>query len=287
MEHDLLVLGASPIYKKRYLGIFHSWQEFLGVLLLCLVLLSYLGSLFFSPYDPSALDADARFLAPSLRHWFGTDNYGRDLFTRAFRAGGTSLVIALGTILIGSLGGLVIGGLAGYFGGLIDWLLMRLNDSLMAFPSMLLALLFVAVFGGGVPQLILAMGVLFVPSFARVVRSAFQQASNRDYVKRLRIMGARPLYIMWRHILPSTVGQMVSAMTIGFANAILTETSLSFLGLGIPPTEPSWGRMLYEAQAYLFAAPWYALFPGLLIVQTVLGAYFLGSGLRLRYREDL
>lgn len=286
MESDILLLDqqASSKFKRRF-GIFTGWQELLGVILLGGVLLVYLLSLLFSPYDPSRFDATARFLEPSWSHWFGTDNYGRDIFTRAFSAGGTSLLIALGTVLIGAAGGLIMGATAGYFGGLIDWILMRLNDSLMSFPSMMLALLFVAVMGGGVSQLIVAMGILFIPSFARVVRSGFQQARGRDYIKRLEIMGAKPSRIMLRHILPAMLGQMVSAMTIGFANAILTETSLSFLGLGIPPTQASWGRMLHEAQAYIFSAPWYAVFPGLLIVLTVLGAYFLGTGLRIRSQE--
>lgn len=268
--------------RKRRFGIFMNWQELVGTLLLGGIIVSYLACLLFSPYDPSRFDAAARYQPPSTQHWFGTDNYGRDIFTRAFHGGGLSLLIATATVLIGSLGGLIIGGIAGFFGGWLDWLLMRFNDALMSFPSMLLALLFVAVLGGGVVQLILAMGLLFVPSFARVVRTGFQQARGRDYVKRLTIMGAKPSRIMLVHVLPAITGQMVSAMTIGFANAILTETSLSFLGLGIPPTEASWGRMLYDAQAYLFNAPWYAVFPGLLIVLTVLGAYFLGTGIRQR-----
>lgn len=267
-------LARKPLLK--------SWEEYLGVSLLALIVLTYILCILFSPYDPSAFDASARFQAPSATHWFGTDNYGRDIFTRAFYGGGISLFIALCTILLGAIGGLILGGLAGFFGGWLDWVLMRFNDALMSFPSMLLALLFVAVMGGGVFQLILAMGVLFMPSFARVVRSGFQQARGRDYVKRLTIMGAKPTRIMLVHVLPAIAGQMISAMTIGFANAILTETSLSFLGLGIPPTQASWGRMLYEAQAYLFNAPWYAVFPGILIVLTVLAAFFLGSGIRKR-----
>lgn len=285
MESDILLYEQDLSSSRKSKALLRGWQELLGIVLLGIVVLVYVLNLFFSPYDPSRLDASSRFLAPSASHWFGTDNYGRDIFTRSFYGGGTSLLIALGTVLIGALGGLLIGSVAGYFGGLADWLLMRLNDSLMSFPSMMLALLFVAVLGGGVARLIVAMGILFIPSFARVVRSGFQQARGRDYIKRLEIMGASSLRIMLRHILPSIAGQMVSAMTIGFANAILTETSLSFLGLGIPPTEASWGRMLFDAQAYIFAAPWYAVFPGLLIVLTVLGAYFLGSGLRLRSQE--
>lgn len=286
MESNLETQGLESkqqaLATKRRFGIFMNWQELVGTILLAGILIIYLACLFFSPYDPSRFDASARYLPPSAEHWFGTDNYGRDIFTRAFHAGGMSLFIATATVLIGSLGGLIIGGIAGFFGGWLDWLLMRFNDALMSFPSMLLALLFVAVLGGGVVQLILAMGLLFVPSFARVVRTGFQQARGRDYVKRLTIMGAKPSRIMLVHVLPAITGQMVSAMTIGFANAILTETSLSFLGLGIPPTEASWGRMLYDAQAYLFNAPWYAVFPGLLIVLTVLAAYFLGTGIRQR-----
>ena len=245
----------------------------LGLLILVLV-----GPLI-APAQGGQMGASLRLQPPSATHWFGTDNYGLDIFTRLMEGGRRTLGIAAATVALGLLGGLLLGGLSGFFGGRVDWVLMRINDALLSFPSILLALLFITVLGRGIVQLVLAMGLMFTPSFARVVRSGFLQLRDRPHVLRVQVLGASPWRIMAVHILPSVLASLSSATAIGFANAILTESSLSYLGLGIPPTEASWGRMLFDAQSFFTTAPWFALFPGLIILVAVLLAFVLGSAL--------
>ncbi|MDI9470189.1 MAG: dipeptide/oligopeptide/nickel ABC transporter permease/ATP-binding protein [Bacillota bacterium] len=255
-----------------------------GCLALVLLILLLLAVIFVPVLDGgrgSAMNSGRRLLPPSAAHLFGTDNYGRDILICLLEGGRATLGIAAGTVLLGCLAGLVIGAFSGFFGGRVDWLLMRFNDALLSFPSILLALLFITVLGGGKWQLLLAMGLMFTPSFARVVRTGFMQQRQSPHVIRVQVMGASPWRVMTVHILPTILVRLSSAIAIGFANAILTESSLSFLGLGIPPSERSWGRMLHDAQSFIFEAPWFAVFPGLIIVLTVLLAFVLGSALTL------
>ncbi len=250
-----------------------------ALVLLCLLFLAVLLVPALDAGRGTVMDPARRLLPPSAAWLCGTDNYGRDILICLFEGGRATLSIAVGTILLGCLAGLVIGALSGFFGGHVDWLLMRFNDALLSFPSILLALLFITVLGGGKWQLILAMGLMFTPSFARVVRTGFMQQRSSPHVIRVQVMGASPWRVMAVHILPTILVRLSSAIAIGLANAILTESSLSFLGLGIPPSERSWGRMLHDAQSYIFEAPWFAVFPGLVIVFTVLLAFVLGSAL--------
>ncbi|HHX38179.1 MAG TPA: ABC transporter permease [Clostridiaceae bacterium] len=251
-----------------------------GIILLLIPVILYLLAVFVMPYDPVSMNPRNSFQGPSGQHWFGTDNFGRDIFVRAMAGLPLTLLIAAGTVVIGGCGGLLLGGLAGYYGRWIDYLISRFNDALLSIPAVLTGMLFVAVFGNGIWQVITALGLMFIPSFARVVRGGFMEHRHRDYVKRLRLLGSSGWRIMTRHLFPQIRPRLLSAAAIGFANAILAESSLSFLGLGVPPSSISWGRMLKDAQGFLFQAPWYALFPGLLIVIIVLGAFFVGNGLK-------
>ncbi|MGI6078082.1 MAG: ABC transporter permease [Fastidiosipilaceae bacterium] len=251
-----------------------------GLILLAVPILLFVVATFFVPFEPTAMNPSDRFLAPNSINWFGTDNYGRDIFVRTMAGLPLTVLIAGGTVLIGGLGGLFLGGLAGYYGRRIDYFISRFNDALLSIPAILTGMLFVAVFGNGIWQVTIALGLMFIPSFARVVRSGFQEHRHRDYVKRLRLLGSSGWRIMTLHLFPQIRSRLLSAIAIGFANAILAESSLSFLGLGVPPSSISWGRMLKDAQGFLFQAPWYALFPGVLIVLLVLGAFFIGNGLK-------
>jgi peptide/nickel transport system permease protein len=217
--------------------------------------------------------------APSWQHLLGTDNFGRDIFSRVIQGAGATFVIAAATVAIGLVAGLVIGGLTGYYGGWVDEILMRLNDSITAFPSILLALVFIAIFGSGKYQIILSLGLLFVPSFARIVRTEVAKQKNLDYVQSARLMGAGDMRILFVHILPNTVPVLLSTVAIGFNNAVLAEASMSYLGVGVQPPDPSLGRMLNEAQSYLLSAPWYALSAGVAIILLVLGFGLLSEGL--------
>ena len=245
----------------------------IAVILAALALLSYV----WTPYDPAAITGSEKFLAPSLRHLFGTDNFGRDIFSRGV---GTTFFIALCTVLMGGAAGTLIGAFTGYFGGAVDEVLMRINDALTAFPNILLALVFIAMLGFGKYNVILALGVAFIPSFARVVRAEFARHRTMNYVKSARLMGASHLRIMFRHILPNTRGVVLPALIIGFNNAVLAEASMSYLGIGVAPPDVSLGYMLSESQSYMMKAPWYVLCTGLVIVLLILGVSMMGEGLR-------
>ena len=233
-----------------------------------------------TPYDPAAIAGSEKFLAPSLRHLFGTDNFGRDIFSRVMVGVGTTFFIALCTVLIGGTVGTLIGAFTGYYGGVVDEVLMQINDALTAFPNILLALVFIAMLGFGKYNVILALGVAFIPSFARVVRAEFARHRTMNYVKSARLMGASHLRIMFRHILPNTRGVVLPALIIGFNNAVLAEASMSYLGIGVAPPDVSLGYMLSESQSYMMKAPWYVLCTGLVIVLLILGVSMMGEGLR-------
>lgn len=246
-----------------------------GLTLVVLAALISLIGYFYTPYDPNAMDATLKNASPSLTHLFGTDNFGRDVFSRVMKGAGTTFAVGLSVLAIGATGGCLLGAFTGYFGGKADLILMRFNDAVAAIPSILLALVFVGVFGSGTVQLVAALGILFIPSFARVVRSGFVVQKELDYVKNARLMGASHLRIMFVHILPNIKSSLFSALAIGFNNAVLSEAAMSYLSLGVQPPDASLGRMLSEAQPYLFRAPWNAVAPGLMILFSVLGVGLL------------
>mgnify|MGYP000103117549 CR=1 FL=1 len=192
---------------------------------------------------------------------------------------------SLVTVASGGLTGTLVGALTGYFGGWGDEILMRLCDSITAFPSILLALVVIAVLGPGKWNVIWVLGILFIPSFARIVRGEFARCKHLNYIKSARLMGASHLRIIFRHILPNTVQVLLPIVAIGFNNAVLAEASMSYLGVGVQPPDASLGRMLSEAQTYLGRAPWYALFVGLAIVLMILGLSLLTEGLQQRRRS--
>lgn len=238
-----------------------------------------LVSFFWTPYDPTAM-ASKKFLPPSWEHLLGTDNFGRDILSRVMQGAGTSFLIAVCVVVIGCVGGMIVGSLCGYYGGVADLVLTRVCDSITAFPSVLLALVIIAVLGSGVYNIVLALGILFVPSFARIVRGEFARCRELNYIKSARLMGVSDGRIMLCHILPNTYPVLLSSITIGFNNAILSEAGMSFLGLGIQPPYASLGSMLSDSQTYLKSAPWYALGTGGAIMLLVLGFSLLGEGLQ-------
>ena len=257
-----------------------NYNLILGCILTGLVVVFVLVGLVYTPYDPEAMDSSLRLTGVSLAHPMGCDNFGRDILSRVIKGSGTTLFVALGTVAIGTVAGTLIGALTGYFGGIADEILMRIIDALFAFPSILLALVFVSLFGSGKYNVMLALGIAFIPSFARIVRSEFIRCKNMDYVKLARLAGAGHLRVMFVHILPNTLSVLVSAVMIGFNNAVLAEAGMSYLGIGVQPPDASLGRMLSEAQTYLFSAPGCALFPGIVIIIMVLGFSLLGEGLK-------
>ena len=255
----------------------HSFNFICGCALLLLTVLLIAGGLFLSPYGAEDMDAAARNLAPSWKHLFGTDHYGRDVYTRVAHGALTTVVIGAMTIVIGGIVGTLVGALAGYIGGTFDAVIMRVNDCLLAFPSILLALVFVGLLGPSEKNVVLALGILFVPSIARVVRSDVRTQLQSDYVVNAKLLGASGSRILFVHILPNIRATLLVTMAVGFNNAVLAESGMSYLGLGVQPPKASLGRMLSEGQSYLRNAPWTVLFPGLLLVLAVLGVALLSD----------
>ena len=256
-----------------------------GAIISAAVVVLIVVGYFWTPYSPTAMDPAAKFAAPSLAHLLGGDNYGRDIFSRVLQGAGTSLFIGACVVAIGCAGGVLIGSLCGYYGGAADLILTRVCDTITAFPAILLALVIVSVAGSGTCNIILALGILFIPSFARVVRGEFARCRELNYIKSAKLMGAGDGRIIFRHILPNTAPVLLPAITIGFNNAVLSEASMSFLGIGIQPPFASLGSMLNESQTYLQSAPWYALGTGGAIVVLILGFSLLGEGLQQRQRR--
>lgn len=261
------------------------WNYYLKIgiiLVICLAIFIILG-FFWTPYDSTAMSVGPKFTSPCLQYPMGTDNFGRDILSRVMKGAGATAVIALSTVAIGAIFGTFIGALTGYFGGIVDEILMRLNDALTAFPSILLALVLISLLGPGKTyNVIIALGLVFIPSFARVTRTAFASLRDVNYVKSVKLMGARSGRILLVHILPNTVHVLLPAITIGFNNAVLAEASMSFLGIGVTPPDASLGYMLSEAQSMFTMAPWYALGTGLIIILMVFSVGLIGEGLQRR-----
>lgn len=239
-----------------------------------------------TPYSPNAMNASEKFMAPSHSHIMGTDNFGRDIFSRVLKGISMTGLVAVSTVAIGGGIGTVIGAVTGYYGGIVDEVIMRINDALNGFPSILLALVIVSIAGPGKYNVIMALGILFIPSFARIVRSEYISLKERDFVKSARLMGAGNLRIIFRHIFPNVLPTLFVTITIGFNNAVLAEAGLSYLGIGIQPPDASLGSMLSDAQSFLFTAPWYAVMPGMTIVLFVLGFSLLAEGIREKMSDE-
>ncbi len=248
----------------------------IGYMLISAVLIFAFVGLFYTPYPPNEMNLLAKNDAPSMEHLFGTDNFGRDVFSRVMEGASTSFIIAFCVVAVGAVIGTFIGSVTAYYGGWLDEAVMRLNDMLAAFPSVLLAIVFVAVVGPGKYNLILALGITFIPSFARVVRGEVLVQKQLDYVRNAKLMGAGDMRILLFHILPNIKTALSTALLVGFQNAVLSEAGMSYLGLGVTQPDPSLGRMLSEAQSYLWSAPWYALAPGLTILALTLGIGLIG-----------
>lgn len=237
-------------------------------------------SIIYTPYEVTQMDFLNKLKSPSWEHIMGTDNFGRDIFSRIMTGSQTAFFVGGLAVGIGLFFGVIFGAISGYFGGIIDEIIMRIMDAMIAFPGILFALMFVAIFGVGITNTIIAIGIMAIPNFARIVRSSFMQHKQFDYVKTGIVAGASSSRIIFFHILPNVLSPIIVASSLGFATAVLSEAALSYLGLGVQPPYPSWGRMLNESQVYLTTAPWYALAPGIMITLTVLGFNFLGDGLR-------
>ena len=251
-----------------------------GGIIMGLMLLMIIVGIFWTPYDPTKMSASEKLQGISFKHIMGTDNMGRDVFSRVMYGSRVTLLIAIGTIIIGAGVGTIIGAITGYYGGMLDEITMRIIDALFAFPSILLALVIVSVFGIGWMQLVISLGIAFVPSFARIVRGEVLRCKGMDYIENARLQGVSDFRVIFVHILPNIKGVLASSILIGFNNAVLAEAGLSYLGVGSQPPYASLGRMLSDAQQYMFTRPSYVMCPGIVIVLMVLGFAFLGEGIK-------
>lgn len=252
----------------------------LGTMILLSFLVMLIVSFFYTPYDVNEMQVENKLQAPSSAHLFGTDEFGRDIFSRVMKGSQTAFAVGLMTIAIGGFFGVLIGSIAGYAGGWIDEIFMRLMDALMAFPGIILALMLVAVFGPGIVNTSIALGIISIPSIARVTRSGFIQQKEAEYVTAAKLLGLSHYKIMVKHILPNVFPQILVALSVTFSIALLAEASLSYLGLGVQPPDPSWGRMLKDSQAYMTTSPWYTYAPGAAITLLVLGFYLMSNAIR-------
>ncbi len=251
-----------------------------GALLTTLLLAAALLSLVWQPWPPEAIDIPAKLQPPSAAHWLGTDSLGRDVATMLLVGSRNSIVVGVVAVGIGLVAGVALGALAAARRGWTDELVMRAADFTFAFPALLTAIMLTAIYGPGLGLSIVAIGLFNVPVFARLTRGAANAVWARDYVTAARAAGLGPWAITRDHVLPNIASLLIVQATISFATAILAEAALSYLGLGTQPPQPSWGRMLSEAQTLVFQAPRLAVYPGLAIMLSVLGLNLLGDGLR-------
>lgn len=256
----------------------------IGGVLTGLFIAAAITSLFWTPYDITVLDISGKFQSPNISHWFGTDHFGRDILSMMMIGTRNAVMVSLVAVGVGMLFGVPLGlwAAAAKSGGgkLIDEILMRGNDLVFAFPSLLMAIMITAVFGPGAINAIIAIGIFNIPVFARVARGAALPLWKREYILSARVCGKSAARISTEHVLPNIVNLLIVQATIQFSVAIIAEASLSYVGLGTQPPDPSLGRMLNEAQTMIFFAPWLAYIPGGAIVTMVLGLNLLGDGLR-------
>ena len=248
----------------------------LTLLLAACAVLSFL----WTPWNPYEMDMDAKLLAPSAQHWMGTDAFGRDVLSQLMVGARSSIAVGLIAVGIGLAFGVSLGLLASARRGWVEEVIMRLSDFTFAFPAILLAIMMTAVFGPSMVNAIIAIGIFNIPTFARVTRASANAIWSREYIMAARACGKNRLSITLQHVLPNILGVLTVQATIQFALAILAEAALSYLGLGTQPPQPSWGRMLSDAQTLMFQAPLLAVFPGVAIALSVLGLNLLGDGLR-------
>jgi len=261
-----------------------------GLIMLSAMTLAALLAPLITPYDPNLMDFDM-IGAPSWAHPLGTDDLGRDLLSRLIYGAQVSLFVGVSTVAIALVAGVALGVAAGYFGGFIDTVIMRYIDLQWAFPNFIIAVYLVAVFGTGLSNVIVAISLAFVDDFARIARAMVLSIKQEQYVAAARTVGASDFRIMWRHILPNATAPLIVQATVSVSYAILAEAGLSFLGLGVESSTPTWGLILAEARSFISRAWWLGVFPGLAIMLTVLSINFLGDSLRdlldVRETKDL
>lgn len=252
----------------------------IGLVVLAVLIFVAIFGTRIAPYEINEINIAERLQAPSGQHWFGTDELGRDVLSRVVVAARVSLQVGFIAVGFALFAGVPLGLLAGYYRGWVDAVLMRAMDVLFSFPAILLAIAILAVLGTGIGNAMIAIGLVYTPIFARITRGSVLVVSEEVYIRAARSLGARDGRIIFTHILPNVMAPIIVQTTLSLAFAILSEAALSFLGLGVQPPNPAWGRMLSEGRNFFQQAPWMGIFPGLAILATVMAFNFVGDGLR-------
>lgn len=263
----LLQAFRRPVYRLSLLG-------------LALILFAAILGMLYTPFDPLALSVDTRLKPPSSVHWLGTDHFGRDLFSRLLIGAGVSLRVSVVAVLLALTLGVSLGTVAGYFRGIPDRIISGITDAFLAMPGILLALALIAVLGASETGVIVALGLAYTPNITRVVRGNVLSLRETNFVEIAQIFNHPHWFIIARHIIPNVVGPLTVLASAYFAQALLSESVLSFLGLGVPPPYPSWGGILAESRPFMSDAPWLSIFPGLMIVISLLCINLTGDALR-------
>ncbi len=271
-ERSLTVLALSRLLKNRL--------AIVGLVILTLLILAAILAPNLTPYEPTAMDTSLRFQPPGQHHPMGTDQFGRDLFTRILFGGRVSLTVGIISVGVAAILGTIIGLTSGYYGGWWDLVVSRVMDVLFAFPAVLLAIAIMAVLGQNVTNVMIAIGIVNTPIFARVIRASAMSTRVQLFIEAAEALGASGPHIMIRHVFPNCLPSLVVQTTVAFAWAVIAEAALSFLGLGTRPPTPSWGLMLNEGRNVMEYAPWQPIFSGLAIMVTVFSLNVLGDGLR-------
>lgn len=268
-------------FKRFWHGFTRRKTAVFGLIIITLVVLAAIIAPIAAPYHPvDDVNYSLRIAPPGSEHLFGTDEYGRDIFSRVLYGARVSILISAGAILLSAAFGVFTGLVSGYYGGVVDGILMRIVDGLMAFPPILFAVALMAAFGSSAFNIVLALAIIYTPLFARLIRGCVLSVKEKEFIEAIKVLGGSDMRILFKHVLPNCLSPLLVQMTTYFAYAILAEAALSFIGLGVPQPNPSWGNILYDGRQFMREAAWITIFPGLAISFTVLGLNLFGDGLR-------
>jgi len=281
---DLPSAALSSQWKRRFLQpLVRQRTAMIGLAILLVYVLAALLAPWLATHDPTAQDLAAALQGPSAAHWLGTDSYGQDLYSRLLYGAQLALIIGFASVALGLIVGVPIGLAAGLMGGRTEWVLMRIVDGLLAFPELILTMAFMAVLGLGTENVVYALALSFVGPFARMTRGDVLQVKNQPYIEAAQLMGVPTAAIIWRHVLPNVVSPILVQAGMRISIAILLESGLSFLGIGVVPPTPDWGLMIAEGRAFITMAPWISGVPGVALAILLVSLNLLGDGLRDAY----
>ena len=283
-ENEETKLPQTPKEESKFGNAWYMLRKnkaaLVGLIIIIILLFIAIFGPLIMPYKPNIGDLSQSLQKPSIAHWFGTDEQGRDIFSRIIDGTKISLRVGITAVTIALSIGIFVGSLAGYYGGTIDMLIMRFMDIMLAFPSLLLAIAFMSVLGKGIDNAIIAISIVTIPEYARIVRGSILSIKDSEYVQAARVIGNSDAAIIFKHILPNVISPIIVRATLGVSNAILDTAALGFLGLGVQPPQAEWGSMLGAGRGYFYNAPYIILFPGIAITITVLAFNLFGDGLR-------